>query len=231
MKKSVLPVIYFLVGILFILIQNQPWGVMIFILKALIIPVLMVFFIVNINPLSDRLHRFMFAGLFFSLSGDVILELSNKNPVLFIPGLLCFLAAHIMYFTVFVSTKGKSSILTNRVWFLIPVVIFGIALVAYLYQDLGAMKLPVILYALVILTMLSGAINRKDKVNKVSYLMVLSGAILFVISDSVIAVSKFSYKFEFSGIVIMSTYILAQYLIISGYINQFRKAGPDQIIR
>jgi uncharacterized membrane protein YhhN len=109
--------------------------------------------------------------------------------------------------------------------------IFGIGLVSFLYGDLAEMKLPVIIYAIVILTMLSGAINRSEKVNQHSYWLVLAGAILFVISDSAIAVNKFSLPFESSGIVIMSTYILAQYLIVTGYIYQFILTKPDQISR
>jgi uncharacterized membrane protein YhhN len=77
--------------------------------------------------------------------------------------------------------------------------------------------------------MLAGAINRIDKVKKKSFWLVLAGAILFVISDSAIAINKFSYKFEYSGLVIMSTYIVAQYLIVTGYINQFSKQETDQI--
>jgi uncharacterized membrane protein YhhN len=173
----------------------------------------------------------MFAGLIFSWAGDVILEFSKVKPNLFVEGLLCFLLAHIMYFTVFITTPGKNSILSDRVWFLIPVMIFGTGLVAYLYGDLAEMKLPVIIYAIVILTMLSGAINRSEKVNQRSYWLVLAGAVLFVISDSSIAVNKFSLPFESSGIVIMSTYIIAQYLIVTGYIYQFSQTKPDQITR
>jgi uncharacterized membrane protein YhhN len=104
-------------------------------------------------------------------------------------------------------------------------------LVSCLYSDLAEMRLPVIMYAIVILTMLTGAINRKEKVKKESHYLVLAGAILFVISDSVIAINKFSHQFESSGIVIMSTYIVAQYLIIAGYIYQFHNVKPDQISR
>jgi uncharacterized membrane protein YhhN len=136
-----------------------------------------------------------------------------------------------MYFTVFLLTPGKNSILTNRIWLLIPVIIYGLILIFYLYNDLAKMRLPVILYAAVILTMLSGAINRREKVNRKSYYLVLAGAILFVISDSSIAVNKFSHQFESSGIVIMATYVVAQYLIIAGYISQFRASDTDQITR
>jgi hypothetical protein len=47
----------------------------------------------------------MFAGLFFSWSGDVILEFSQNNGNMFILGLGCFLLAHVMYFTVFLITE------------------------------------------------------------------------------------------------------------------------------
>jgi uncharacterized membrane protein YhhN len=173
----------------------------------------------------------MLAGLFFSWAGDVALEFSDYNNNMFLTGLVCFLLAHIMYFTVFILTPGKNSIVANRIWLLIPVILYGSVLVFYLYDDLAEMRLPVIFYAAVILTMLSGAINRKDKVNMKSYYLVLAGAMLFVISDSTIAVNKFSHPFESSGIVIMSTYIAAQYLIVAGYISQFRRSDRAQIIR
>ena len=203
----------------------------VFVTKALIIPVLMILFLVNLNPLRNRLHLIMFTGLFFSWAGDVILEFSKNNGNFFILGLAFFLLAHIAYFTAFITTPGKNSIMSNRFWLLIPVILYGIALGSFLYGDLASMRLPVILYAIVILTMLAGAINRKEKVKKSSYLMVLAGAILFVISDSVIAINKFSYQFESSGIVIMSTYILAQYLIVAGYIDQFSSVKSLQISR
>jgi uncharacterized membrane protein YhhN len=221
MKRFLIPVIYFLTGAIYILIQNHASFYAGLFFKALILPVLMILLLQKLNLSGSRLHRFMFAGLIFSWGGDVILEFSKVNTDLFVAGLLCFLLAHVMYFIVFITTPGKNSILSSRLWMWVPVFIYGIGLVSYLYGDLAEMKLPVIIYAIVILTMLSGAINRKDKVNQRSYLLVLGGAILFVISDSAIAINKFSLQFESSGIVIMSTYILAQYLIVTGYIEQF----------
>lgn len=231
MKNSAISIVYFIIGLISIILLDQPVFLPGFISKALIIPLLVILFLVNLNPGKNRLHSLMLAGLFFSWAGDVVLEFSNNNGNMFIVGLVCFLLAHIMYFTVFLLTPGKNSIMTNRIWLLIPVIIYGLVLVFYLYADLAEMRLPVIIYAAVILTMLSGAINRIEKVNRKSYYLVLAGAVLFVISDSSIAINKFSHQFESSGIVIMSTYIVAQYLIVAGYISQFRSSGPDQITR
>ena len=231
MKNTTISIIYFIIGLISIIFLNLPGFWPGFITKALIIPVLIILFLSNMNPLKNRLHRFMFAGLLFSWAGDVSLEFSKDNGNMFIPGLACFLMAHVMYFTVFLITPGKNTILKKYMWLLVPVIIYGVVLVAYLYKYLGEMRLPVIVYAVVILTMLTGAINRKEKVKKESYLLVLAGAILFVISDSSIAVNKFSHQFDSSGMVIMSTYIVAQYLIVAGYISQFSRVNPDQITR
>jgi uncharacterized membrane protein YhhN len=231
MKNSAISIVYFIIGLISIILLNQTVFLPGFISKALIIPVLVILFLVNLSPGKNRLHVLMLSGLFFSWAGDVTLEFSNNNVSMFLIGLVCFLIAHIMYFTVFLLTPGKNSIITKRIWLLIPVIIYGLLLVFYLYSDLAEMRLPVIFYAAVILTMLSGALNRIEKVNRKSYYLVLAGAVLFVISDSSIAINKFSHQFESSGIIVMSTYIVAQYLIVAGYISQFRRSGQDQITR
>jgi len=53
------------------------------------------------------------------------------------------------------------------------------------------------------------------------YLLVLAGAILFVLSDSMIAINRFTQPFELARIAIMSSYITAQYLIAIGCTRQF----------
>jgi uncharacterized membrane protein YhhN len=108
------------------------------------------------------------------------------------------------------------------IWFLLPLLLYGAGVIYYLQRDLGEMLMPVTLYTFVILVMVTGAINRLKKVNSTSFWLVLTGAILFLISDSALAINKFGHPFGGSSIVIMSTYLLAQYLIITGYIRQFR---------
>jgi len=82
------------------------------------------------------------------------------------------------------------------------------------------MKVPVILYMVIILLMLLSALNRYGKVNGLSYILVVIGAMLFVISDSLIAITKFHMNINFGGIVIMITYVAGQYLIALGCLRQ-----------
>jgi uncharacterized membrane protein YhhN len=229
MKNTAISILYYSVGCICILLQDHTSFYPGFIAKALIIPLLMILFISNIKAIKTPMNSCMFAGLFFSWAGDVMLEFANNSTNMFILGLGSFLLAHVMYFIVFISTPGKNFIVTSRFLIIIPVIVYGLALVSFLYSDLGDMRVPVIAYAVVILTMLAGALNRKEKVTSQSYWLVLGGAVLFVISDSAIAINKFSHPFEFSGVVVMSTYIVAQYLIITGYIYQDRSDVPDQM--
>ena len=220
MRTKVISLLYFLTGLLFIILQNQSSFFISLLFKALIIPILIIILVVNIKHEAVVMNRLFFAGLFFSWAGDIVLEFSHINNSYFIPGLICFLTAHIMYFTVFIITPGKNTIFRNNIYLLIPVITYGVLLICFLYDDLMDMRIPVIIYSVVILSMLSGAINRIGKVGRSSFYMVLIGAILFVISDSLIAINKFSCHFRLAEILVMSTYISAQYLIVRGYLKQ-----------
>jgi uncharacterized membrane protein YhhN len=216
-KTTILSVIYFLIGITFIVLEPHASFYMELTVKALIIPILVFILLINLRQNINRLCGFMLAGLFFSWAGDISLEFS------FIPGLVCFLMAQIMYLTTFFLTPGENVIFHNRKWLLIPVILYGAGLLWFLFDDLNEMFIPVIIYTLVILTMVSASINRMKKVNRESYWLILTGAVLFLISDSAIAIDKFSLPFKLSTLVIMSTYVTAQYLIILGFIRQFRE--------
>jgi uncharacterized membrane protein YhhN len=204
---------YFLIGLIYILTGNCNSGFARHIIKGSIIPFLIIILLINLKDNLKGINLLMLAGLLFSWAGDVILDFA------FVPGLACFLVAQTMYLTAFFLTPGENVIFRGKAYLIIPVLLAGTALIYVLYDDLGDMKLPVIVYAVVILTMLVSAINRLRKVNRLSYYLVLTGAILFVLSDSAIAIDRFTWNFNYSGPVIMSTYLAAQYLIVTGYIK------------
>jgi uncharacterized membrane protein YhhN len=222
MRTLLLTIAYFITGFLSVFLQNEPSFLPALVAKGLIIPVLIILLIVNLSQHKDSSYILVLVALAFSWAGDIILEFTVRVESMFMLGLLSFMLAQLIYLTVFFKTPGRNAIVSKRFYLSIPVLLFGTGLLFFLYDDLGVMRIPVLIYAMVILVMLTAAINRIEKVNRLSFLMVLAGAILFVISDSSIAINRFSYPFEASGIVIMSTYILAQYLIIMGYIKQFR---------
>jgi len=83
------------------------------------------------------------------------------------------------------------------------------------------MQIPVIIYAVVILFMLMSAISIYQKsINGMMYMVI--GALLFVLSDSTIALGKFSVLFadkqDVARTIIMSLYGIAQFMIVKGYL-------------
>jgi hypothetical protein len=116
---------------------------------------------------------------------------------------------------------GKNILFSRKIYLLVPVALYGWGILCLLSGGLGDMKLPVTIYTVVILGMLLAAVSREKKVNRQSFLLVLAGAILFVLSYSMIAINKFSQPFELARIAIMSSYITAQYLIAIGCTRQY----------
>jgi len=96
---------------------------------------------------------------------------------------------------------------------------YGVSLVQFLFPHLGDMKIPVIVYAVVICMMLVFSLHVFTKINRPANLLFVTGAILFAASDSLLAVNKFYKPFEFAGALIISTYCAAQLLIVLGVVR------------
>jgi|WetSurSiteA1Bulk_404760.scaffolds.fasta_scaffold00146_6 uncharacterized membrane protein YhhN len=220
MKTKILSALYFIAGIIFMLLDDGQEGLPNIAVKALIIPLLILLFWINSRNMSDRTNGLMFSALLFSWAGDIALELTRQNELMFMLGLGCFLLTQVLYFVVFFLTPGSSASRWKYSLSILPVYLYGAGLLYYLYDDLGIMRIPVMIYAVVILTMLAGAISRIRKVSSASYLLVLCGAVLFVLSDSLIAVNKFSHPLHGASVLIMSTYISGQFMIVMGYLKQ-----------
>lgn len=162
------------------------------------------------------------AAMLLSLCGDVML-LSGAVELYFMLGLGAFLLAQISYAIAFnQSRKGckGTSWLRRR-----PIIVF--ALLAYavtlgyaLWPQLGALKLPVVLYMAAILSMVMAAVNRRGCVSGLSYRLVALGAFFFMISDSILAWDRFREHVSDAGLWIMGTYILAQLGIFLGLLEQ-----------
>jgi uncharacterized membrane protein YhhN len=225
-RFMILSLCYFLIGITYIVLPFIPVSLPPLLLKSLIIPVLIILFQVSDRKKDAFSHWLLIAALFFSWAGDVALGIQSHQEIMFMAGLVFFLLTHILYFIVFVRTPGKN--LPLKLFFIsvIPLLLFGLALLYILYDDLGAMKIPVIIYTTVILAMVAAAISRVGKVNQLSYYIVLLGALLFLSSDSMLAMNKFSHPFQWASPLIMFTYIAGQYLIVTGYLSGVKFSDP-----
>ena len=162
-------------------------------------------------------------AFFFSWLGDIMLMFSGgyQNEVFFYAGVGGFFLAQLTYIFVFSrysETGGRGYLQKNM--------LVGVLFLAYvagiyvlLYPGLEGLMKPIILvYAISLLGMSAMALNRSGRVNRASYLLVFTGSVLFVISDSLIAINKFYLEIPLAGFWIMLAYISAQYLITRGLI-------------
>jgi uncharacterized membrane protein YhhN len=190
-----------------------------FIAKPLLVPALLLLLIFTKPAVPGK--KLLLIGLFFSWMGDLFLLFENKNALFFIFGLASFLATHIFYIVYFLRIRSPNISLLKKQPILIALVLgYGITLVWQLYPHLADLKLPVIVYATVICTMLLCSLHIFLKINRKSAVYFLMGASVFVISDSLLAINKFYQPFTYAGILIMITYCAAQYLIVQGFIEQ-----------
>ena len=156
---------------------------------------------------------YVMAALVFSWGGDVFLMLDN----MFTAGLVSFLMAHIFYITAYQKTGAASGEL--KPLDIIKFVLFGAVVMWLLYPGLGGMLLPVLAYMVILLSMGIWAHKRRGATTAVSFTLVSAGAMLFVISDGLIAINKFAFEIPAERILVMSTYITAQYLIVQGLLK------------
>lgn len=188
-----------------------------YISKPAIVLALIVFFNKQKSHLNAFTKNFTILALVFSLLGDILLMFVNSSPYFFISGLIAFLVAHIMYVLVFLKKRNP---LKKPFMFIVVLLMYASGLFYILHDGLGNLLIPVIIYISVILSMATTAFIRQGKVADTSYWLVFIGAIFFMLSDSILATNKFYKPLAFSGISIMFTYAIAQYLIVLGILRQ-----------
>ena len=159
------------------------------------------------------------SAVFFCFWGDVLLMFPKK---FFVLGLASFLLAHVFYIAIsskFLSKVSPLKILLHSSPFL---AILGV-LMYTIYPNLGELLIPVIVYGIVISVfgVVTFLVYTSEK--STANLWLFLGALIFILSDSILALNKFYESSEILGVSIMITYIVAQYLICKSMILKSTK--------
>lgn len=167
-----------------------------FFTKLFLIPLLVIYYCISVQ----KVNWLFVVGLILSFFGDLFLLFKGG----FIAGLSSFLLAHVLYIFTFKSYFQRKNLYT------IPLIgLFVISLFSFLYAHLGMMKIPVLAYAITIGMMLYVAIGTKQK-------LLVIGALLFVLSDSILAINLFYKNSTIGSISVMFTYVIAQFALVRG---------------
>ncbi len=177
--------------------------------KPMIVGSLIAFYIMNVKFQSPIL----LTALIFALLGDVFL-LFDSEPF-FLIGLACFGLMQILYSIIFLQHRDIK-VSKNKTLYMAIVVVFATIFFSILKPSLGSLAIPVFVYMLLIVIMVCTAILRHNKMSH--YMIVVVGALLFLISDALIALGKFLSPIDAHNELVMLTYMVAQFFIIKGIV-------------
>jgi uncharacterized membrane protein YhhN len=184
--------------------------------KPLIIPSLFLFYYMN----SERRDRNIFIALVFSLIGDILL-IFNGNTY-FIIGLLSFLIGQVFYI-IFFFPKSKGLTMKYRLLLCVPFLFSYSFLVYLLHNDLGDLLVPILIYGFILFAMGLTTVWWGFKELFLKYTRyVVWGAVLFLLSDALLATAMFIGGDKSIDMLVMLTYIFAQGFIIFGIVKNER---------
>lgn len=197
------------------------------IVKPLLVPVLWLMLFTQ-SPSTDKfsspLFRLFSGALLFSWMGDVFLLGEDRNPLFFMAGLGSFLVAHVCY-VIFFCSKQQPRASTQKPKWIWPlgIAVYGSGLVVLLYPGLGHLLIPVLVYAAVLCVVLYSSLLPEQQRRLFRLGIFVTGALFFVVSDSLLAINKFYHPFSSAGAWVMLTYGAAQLLLTLGAIDRLQK--------
>ncbi|PHN02089.1 lysoplasmalogenase [Flavilitoribacter nigricans] len=178
----------------------------------------------RLRPLRTASAKWLIVGLAFSFLGDTFLMFADGRPsggLFFLLGLSSFLLTHVAYWLAFHYWPGQQrGLLSERPLLALPFLLYWGVMIWLLWPLPAGMEVPVLIYSAVILIMAAKALQIGPNLLPGDQLMLLVGAILFVLSDSIIAISRFTDWLPdwpvVIGWAIMITYLGGQLLIVMG---------------
>ena len=201
MRSKILQIILIIIFVidLFLIFNNKIE--LRFFTKPILLPILILIYISKVKSEKMQLNSFFLAGLVLSFFGDLFL-LFNWG---FLPGLGSFLLAHLFYI---ISFKKKLQKRISKFW---PIILslYASILLVILFPYLKEMKIPVTIYAVVIAVMMYNALKTHNR-------NLIIGALLFLISDTLLSVYLFLQPLMILNLLVMATYILAQWFLVKG---------------
>ncbi len=222
--------------------ELMHWREFIFVLRLFVLPCLLLYYVLAKGEGWQPMHKLMVGAIFFSYVGDVSLLLTPEHPTdlyilgipkskyLFIAGIAGYMVSHFYFIGAYrqsVMGSNVPSLFTRNKWAFAPVLLYGLVMASivvpkvYADAEKSVATLPVLIYTTVLCSMVAFAINRQGRVPGQSFWWVMVGSLLFLFSDSLIAINFLAFPglMPEPGFCIMSTFLAAEFLIAEGMIK------------
>ncbi len=203
---------------LFFIYQELPDGR--FATKLLLLPLLIIYLLATAKLSAKKASPIIIAGLILSFIGDMVL--TQTGTTMFLLGMVAFIGTHICNGIFFIRLqKGIMGRMGVMIVTAIAMLVLSLCVFAYLRDQLGDFQLPIIAYMCIISTMavLAAGTARNALLQKTAWQCLIPGAVLFVVSDALLALNKFAWHLPLVDIPVMLTYGLAQYFLVRGFVR------------
>jgi uncharacterized membrane protein YhhN len=188
--------------------------------KLALVPVLLFYIFLNTKKNVYRTTKsLVFFAFVAAWIGDLLLLNSSKTFFLF--GMLCFAIFHILMAATFYRMR-RLNIKKGQFAFMAAIVYAFISfnLIKFLKTDLGELLVPVIGYIIIMGAMVVSAFNLLEnnitKPNAITFF--IPAALLFIISDTTLALQTFKYQDEsILSIIVMLSYGYSISLLGDGF--------------
>ncbi len=192
--------------------------------KPLLVGSLLFYFLIETKGQRPNIRLWMVLAMAFCILGDTLLMFNRGDEFFFVSGLAAFLTGHIFYIFAFRIIQKKNQVGFHPLRSLV-VLAYMVVILWLLLPAANELKVPVVFYATVISMMLIFAVQL-TKIGKFGWIIAI-GALLFVISDSAIAINKFYTPIPKNRWIVMFTYIVAQYFIVRGVVGYIQSTSKN----
>jgi len=219
MIEYIFLVIFFIVVIIEIFGEYKDNKTIEYCTKPLLMPLLILFYIFGVFEATAAIARvdwFIVVALIGGCAGDIFLMLKDQDKW-FLFGMGAFLVNQIFYIISFF--LSIPNIVNFNIWglFLLgPAILILIFMVPRFINKTEDMKIPVLVYLAAILLMHIAAILRLAAFVGLPFIFVYIGSISFIFSDATLAVNKWDAEVKQGRLIIMTTYVMAQFYITLG---------------
>lgn len=165
--------------------------------------------------------RWLTVGAGFAWLGDVFLMFDGDGW--FIAGIAAFAVMQACYLVAFLRVPGNGLVRAWRIA-VVPYAVVWLAINVLVWPGAGQLRIPVVVYSALAIAMALAALDLVIRVPQRLGWRVAGGAALFVVSDALIALTAFGPLASGAGwdVVVMTTYIAAQAMIITGFTRAVR---------
>lgn len=186
---------------------------------------LIAYFVYNMKGKFNRMAWWLLAGLCIDCCSDIILTFYKDEFNL--PSMLGYFAGHICFGMAFITSTNQSGYkvsLINRFIFSLPPIFYILVYYLFIFNYINTHEvksyyiIPTTLYSFSIIFMATTALWRMGTTNESSYWCIASGALLYMLSDSVTGYDHFIAKIDMRYLASMFTYGASLFLFAIGTI-------------